>query len=254
MKALIESKDGRWVYGRDDLDEGVIPILFNSRDVGIFDLDDCDAVSPAKRIVYEHARSGGIFNPKFIYWASFYGLGAKSDKRKEGEAFRKYVQLFLDGKNGGRRLRRIYNRFKEKDAVGKMVFPGVQEFYDSLPVDMTKFYLTRSVGVIGELFAEHLGVNYAYSNIVDKAEALKKYVENDAIFGRHFLFKEDFENDALQMIDVLNSFCDKKSSRVESCLSVLVSDKPDKCPEGFDFVISKDHNGLVGLMKGALSG
>jgi len=250
MKALIVPKDGVWVYGREDLDKRVIPILFNSRDTGIFDLDDCDALSPAKRIVYEHAKSGGVFNPKFVYWAFSCGVMAGFDKRREGEAFRKYAGLFLDEKKKSNRLERVYKDFKKKGVIGGMVFSGVKEFYDSLPPDMERVYFTRNIGLVGEIFAEYLGVDYVYPKVIDKAEALENYIENDVMFSRNLLIKEDFEDDALQMIGVLDYFRGRKSSRVEDYLSVLVSDDSGYCPSDFDFVISRNHKGLVELING----
>ena len=139
MRFLVEpNKSGVWVAAQDNLDEILSRELILTCDVCFSDLDDTDTPSPAKKIAYDSLKSTMIFDPIFWGWCLItrYKL-LRGGKQAESEAWKYYIELFLEDPKKRGRIRKQFTAEKIPD----LLYPGVQEFYGMLEV-AKKFYIT----------------------------------------------------------------------------------------------------------------
>jgi len=245
MKSLFK-QDGVWVYSHNKIEKSMIPILFKSRDIGIFDLDDCDAKRPGKWIVYHHLIDilsiKKCPDSRFFYWAVTKGLKARLNKSAEGPAFKEYFNYFLRDTQSRKKAGQTFSR----DIVKEMIFPGIIKFYNALPKDIFNVRFTRNIYPIAAVFSNAFPGHWKIlSEISDKPKTFENLIKTYKF--SHYLIKEDFEDDALSMINILK-FYENKKIGPESHISVFVSNNTNYQNNEFDFVIGRDHTGLVKLM------
>jgi len=170
MKYLLEPKNGKWVAAQDDLTSAEIKTRILAADVCISDLDDTDADSPAKEIA---KRAIGIeFDPLgYLTW----GIGTavslvKNGKKGESERWKKYIHNFLNFPGARVQVSELFNPEKVRHSL----YPGVEEFYASIPA--AKFYLTRNIKEVADVYGNVLGFTGVISEAFDKEKAIRDFL------------------------------------------------------------------------------
>lgn len=207
-------------------------------DICVSDLDDTDAESPAK-IVAKDFRHYGI-NPAYWYWLVKAGINHSLDgKRSESDSWKEFAKRFLRNKDELERVKNIFTPEK----VRSTLYPGVEEFYDLLPREAIKAYVTRNIQEIALAYADILGITAIWPKQYDKFETIKQIFEKSRTKKR-WLVKGDSEED-LEMLSFLKF--QKVHGKIDDVIGIYVTD--EKLNPKFDVNLFRDYTGLVRLMK-----
>lgn len=240
MKFIIEPNDGSWVAVKPDFKENNLARMLLGSDILFSDLDDTDAPSPAKAIVYSILRTS-YANPRFLLWCLITELKlVKTGKNVESELWRAFVERFL----GNQQSLRIMQRYTPEFARGTL-YPGVQEFYEKLPPEVMRVYLTRNIGEIGNAYKIALGFHEVIPEAFDKVYAIRKVLEANPA-RRRIILKGDSLEDKRALDFILHK---QRKHEVDEVTSIYVADSPRHLNPSFDINIGRNYNGLVRLIK-----
>lgn len=241
MKFLVEPHDGIFVAAQDDVDETALKEQILQSDVCLSDLDDTDARSPAKKIVYDRLKSLGVIHPSFWSWCARTGYKLLlKGKSAESEAWRDYVELFLGNPDEREKTRRKFT----SEEVQRLLYPGVRELYATLPDGMYKSYFTRTIAEVAEIFGHFLGFDVVHHEIFDKEKATTQFVERNSHLKRYFV-KGDSDEDTA-MLNVLDFY--RKHGRIDRIVSCYRADSPYTTNKRFSINVGKNYLGLVEIL------
>lgn len=246
MRHIIEPSNNRsWISINPHLEQSELMKRIKSSDILISDLDDTDAPSPAKSIAFSKLKETDyILNPKFWVWclSTGYALLTKQ-KNAESETWKNFVETFLRDQ---KELDKIKNKYNPK-YVNYSFYPCVKEFYNLLPEDMIKIYITRNVIEVGEAYKQGAGFDEVMAEQFDKEDSIKKVCEKYPN-KKSFIIKGDSPEDEA-IIDFLRFR--KRKDEIELITSIYVaksSDEKEINPR-FDINIGQNYEGLVQILE-----
>ncbi len=221
------------VKSLDSLINNLLPRLIGT-EVWFADLDDCDARSPAKRVVM-NAVGTKHYSPKYLAWS----LKNSYDiiRRRENKVWQDYVQTFL---NAPESLVEMQN-FLTVGKVRATVFEGVENFYAML--NSKKYYVTRNIETVARLYAKHFGFNGLYCEVNDKGKVVEQFILNNPWFKYYGCSGDSVEDE--EMFDVLKFYSKKK--KIDSAITLYCS---KKIKDNVDIATTKDRTALVSVMAG----
>ncbi|PIZ51961.1 hypothetical protein COY27_01880 [Candidatus Woesearchaeota archaeon CG_4_10_14_0_2_um_filter_33_13] len=241
MKLLVTPKQGPWVAVQDQFTREEVKRRILQTDVCLTDFDDTDAFSPAKVIAYT-AFGTHHLNGKYLQWAFATAVDLlRRDSTVEERRWGEYKEAFLATRDTREELYHYFSNFLRAQ---KLVYPGVEEFYSSLP-NSKKFYVTRNLPEIVIPFAALLGFDGFFAECYDKPALVDKFVADNPHF-QDFLVKGDSGKE-LELADRLRFY--RRSGTINSVTTIGVADSPLQISPGFDVVIGKDYHGLVSLLR-----
>lgn len=243
MRYLIEPEYGIWVAVNDRLagssSDSELTRDLQQRTKAVqtwfFDLDDNHAYSPAKKLALERVGTN-MFSPEFIWWVLTQGLPAKFLKRRESEAWKKYVKNFLRSEEALQEVQKLYT----KETAQQSLYSGVRDFAE-LFSSAERFYVTRNIAEVAEAYRSALGIDGFFPEADNKGKVVEKYLDEHPevrIIG----VDGDSEED-VAMIEVAQFY-------EKDVVSFYSMDKPkDPMDQIFDYSVSKDRSGLVRLLQ-----
>ena len=244
MKYLMRQGNGIWVAAREQIagnktKEEIVKDLQDrtkAAQVWFFDLDDNHADAPARKIVMKMVGTNA-FDPKFIWWVLTRGFPARFNKNGESRAFRQYLNSFLRSKEALQRVKALYTR----DIARQSLYPGVMDFCDLFP-NAKKFYITRNIAEVADVFNEVLSFDGFFPEAYDKGKVIERYLNKNQDV-KDIGIDGDSREDA-EMIRVARSFG-------KSVVSFYSMEKlrDTKMNKDFDYAVSKDRRGLVEILK-----
>ncbi len=249
----IQQSPGRWV-GFSGLEHELCNKVLHA-DACLADLDDTDALSPAKRIALhdwpQRFLSDKAYRRWFLHTGWHYLLDGKSS---ESGRWKAYVETILKESQGGAQAQE--NPAQEKEPVWRKssleeigmqldaqfivrsVFPGVTDLYFLLPAD--KFYVSRNIPVVTEIYAQCFGIQEAYSEVYNKWQFVENFVQRHPQYQR-YIVRGDSEEDK-EMEDVLRSRA--RARKIEYVVGIAVARRKGE-NLGFEIETSRDQSGLV---------
>jgi hypothetical protein len=224
-----------WINPKCKETEIVSRIL--TANICVSDLDDTDALSPAKRIGFDFKHFGKY--PSYWSWILTSGLNYLfNGKNAESQSWRNFLEKYLRNPQELERIAQIFN----PAAINESLFPGVIQFYQSLSLSCSKVYVTRNIGEIASAYALELGIDQLYSETYDKRKVLENLVNSNPQC-RRWIVKGDSDEDT-EMLDYLRF--KKKNRKIDDVVGIKVAkSKPD--PD-YDLTLFRDYRGLVELI------
>lgn len=212
-------------------------------DVCLSDLDDTDAESPAKVMVFSRMRRLSSIDPIFISWGikSLYDLFT-GGKKSEDKCWREYIKV-LDGDS----RKEADEMFSQEAVIDLLVYPGVRDLY-GLMENAKKVYVTRNIIEIAGRFAKNLGLDGVIAETFDKEKSTAEFIENNPELKRYFIKGDSKEDEG--MIDVAMHY--KKKGYIDEVVSCYRADSLRNENQLFDVNVIKDYTGLVNLINSCL--
>ena len=238
MGTLFQTVQGSWVSSQ--LSQEEIRREISKAQVVLTDLDDTDAVSPAKILAREHVQRGAKHHARYLSWVvrsswKKYHQG----KSSETEIWKEYVDTFLKSKS--QRIR-AGEYFDERN-VQQLLFPGVQDFYRALPPTY-KSYITRNISEVARAFSSVVGIDSIVAETPNKGIATEQFIQSNPWF-QNYIIKGDSEEDE-EMMRVAEHY--KKKGSIKTVTSILVCENKNTPLEKATIHIGRDYRGLVELM------
>ena len=221
---------------------------FQKIEIWLSDLDEFDAVSPAKYVAFK-AVGTKYYNIEYIKWAfySFLCLFFKNRKKLEVIRWKEYYNLFLKQNLDNDWLKD--EAFKKiavllnQNKIKRLLYPGVIDFYDTLKVK--KIMITRNIDRIAYRFCQFLSFYKYYYEVDNKGKIVESIIkENPHV--RYFGIGGDSEEDASAYDTLLYYY---KKGKIEKPLSLQRVYSMKKLFPDFDLYIGKDRRALVDVIK-----
>lgn len=217
MRFVIEPHNGTWLAVQDSLSLDHLVQQVVQADVCIADLDDTDALSPARRLAFDDW-SLRIFTDK-EYWRWLRRAGLRFVQQRpdaESTSWKEYVDMFLQG----RQERKAIQRYFTTPTIRSLLFPGVKEFYACL--SCPKFYVSRNIKEITEAFGMYLGFQGAFSEVYEKGEFIEQFVKDFPQF-QQYVVRGDSAEDG-EMLHVLQFL--ERRKKIEYVIGIYCTAKP----------------------------
>lgn len=252
MRYIQQSRE-RWV-GFSGLEYELCNKVLHA-DACLSDLDDTDALSPAKQIAQHHWFPRFLSDKAYRRWFLRTGWHYLLDgKKSESGRWREYVETILKESQSGAQAQE--NPAQEKEPVWRKssleeirvqldaqfivrsVFPGVTDLYFLLPAD--KFYVSRNIPVVTEIYAQCFGIQEAYSEVYNKWRFVEDFAREHPQY-RRYVVRGDSDEDK-EMEDVLRSRA--RARKIEYVVGIAVAQRIGR-NLGFEMESSRDQRGLV---------
>ena len=240
MYFIIPPKDKVWVASRDGLTRYNIEQLVKQADICISDLDETDCHSPSKYVAFDHWPQRMLKEKSYRIWLlDAVQQRLRSGRNAESASWKKYVETFLQRPEERAEILTMIT----PDVVLNSFYPGVTQFYSY--ISAPKCYVTKTIREIAALYAEMFGFWAIFPEITDKQTFMEAFVQRYPQF-QQYLVRGDSSDDQ-NMVDVLRS-C-QRQQKIKSVLSIYVAPAPLQKHHNFDVETSRDHSGLVELLK-----
>ncbi|MBI2128908.1 haloacid dehalogenase-like hydrolase [Candidatus Woesearchaeota archaeon] len=193
----------------------------NSRHL-VSDLDDTLIHSPTFNLAVSRFMEEGYLEPEHYSWiAKAIFKCIFQPKKAVSEMWFEYHERF------GHKFRHFVNSQK----FDFLFYPGVQEFFNSLPETTEKIMVTRTIEEIARPFANHLGFG-KYHHLEKKESPFLK-----TMLGKEQSVFIDDSNEGEETVIALNG-------NENSPLTIYVASSPKKVNEHFAVSIGRDYSGL----------
>jgi len=224
-----------WINPR--YEQNLINRIINAQ-VCVSDLDDTDALSPAKKIGLDF----GHFGKHFGYWSWIFKTGIdylSLGKNAESQSWKGFVERFL---RNPQELQRIVDSLNPTQ-INSSLFSGVKEFYHGLSPQCYTAYITRNIQEVTSAYAKFLGISETFSEAYDKRRVLENLVDSNPQH-RRWIIKGDSDEDK-EMLEYLRF--KQKNHDIESVVGIKVDkSKPD---QNYDLTLFRDYRDLVRMMR-----
>ncbi len=247
MRYIQQSRE-RWV-GFSGLEYELCGKVLHA-DACLSDLDDTDALSPAKRIALHDWPQRFLSDKAYRRWFLRTGWHYLLDgKKSESGMWKAYVDTILKEQQSGApeqekelvwRKSSLEEIKVQLDAqfIVRSIFPGVTDLYFLLPAD--KFYVSRNIPLVTETYAKCLGIQESHSEVYNKWQFVEDFVQRHPQYQR-YIVRGDSEEDK-EMEDVLRSRA--RARKIEYIVGIAVAQRKGE-NLGFEIETSRDQNGLV---------
>ena len=118
------------------------------------------------------------------------------------------------------------------ETVRDSLFPGVEEFYQSLAIDC--FYVTRSIDEVAQAYGNVLGFKGVYPDEFRKDKSVEKFIENGGAKYTRFIVKGNSEED-FEMLRFLR-WC-VLQGKIDDVIGIYIPKRKQDVDPRFEFQI-----------------
>lgn len=245
MEYIVEPTNGDgWVLAKKGYNKDNIAELIRSSDSVVSDLDDTVAESPIREMIKLGSKElKYLLNPACWLWAVLTKIRLRLDgEEAESTVGKSFTRFFLRKKSVLDRITKRYTR----DFAESTLYPGVSDFYKTLPGERTKIFVTRNIKEITDAYKDAIGFDDALVEQYDKKASIEKIL-NLYPKAKSFVIIGDSQEDE-QMLNFLRDK-QQQGGQINTILGIYVADSPENINPNFDINIGKNYGGLVKLMQ-----
>lgn len=232
------NKDTPWVAVNDDANPDDLLSRIRSCNIIVSDLDNTDAPSTGKKIVYSFL-ARHLFDLDVLSWTAHTLQTLLVDKQIKWEhVWHAFINNFINNEER-ERLLQVYTPTRARASL----YEGVTDFYGHF-CGAKKVYVTKTIrkAAMGYQIASEFDLTFAEQ--ADKTHAIHLIVNHFPQHGR-YLVKGDSTPDE-RMLRALRFL--KTQGAIEDVVGINVCKSRKNINPHFDVNIPRDYSGLVSLL------